>query len=309
MYEYAIIERFIIFTIISMLILGVFMFTKKYLCFVALFFLVSNGLMQSMDVTVRDGWRTVQLKPYNKFVNVLPNVKYSLKDNDYDEFSKPTLKKLIELAAESSDSRYLQKLMECEPYASVIKSKGLAIFRFPSNEQVKNIKLLLNAGADVNAIVREADEHCKNKTLLQGTMSCTRLCHMSPFLVAPPGDEVMKLLIKRGADIAIQDRGHPTLLHLVEYEIAKEAKEKNVKERIDLLTKVKDLLTNAVQIRANYLQKQAEKPERQFKIAAAFHEQEKLKNIKADQILTVRDKNFRLHRPILLARCDALLKV
>jgi hypothetical protein len=283
------------------------MVIKKNLYIFASVLLLSNVAMQSMDVTVCDDGSTItRLKEYNAFVDALKNEKYEINAKS----GKRSLEKLVEFAARSSDTRYLKKLMEYEAYAQFIKSKGLKIYeKYVKNDHVKNIKLLLDAGADVNAVVRVKGNETINETLLGFAVLHTGLSarpnspNTTGFkIVKHKGDKVIELLIKRGANVEIKfSETHPTLLHYVKDEIASDFSGRKDQA---LLTKMKELLVNAPQIRADYLKKKAEKAERKAKTEAFI---QKLENIKTDQVLNISGKDFKLHTPILLARCTALL--
>jgi hypothetical protein len=136
-------------------------------------------------------------------------------------------------------------------------------------------------------------------------------CGGGGMLTIKESDKIVELLIKRGANVGIKFFEHPTLLqgvkNRIDLESQMDAENEEDKKKMSEMIKVRDLLTNASEIRAAYLKNQSEKEERKVKITAAFREQEKLKNIKADQIVTVRDKIFTFHTPILITRCKALL--
>ena len=273
------------------------MFIKKHLSMLTLFLLLSNVLMQGMNIDVQNTAHgtstTTKLKKYDEFINSLNDEKYQ---------SGGLLEQLIEMSATDSDPRYFEELMKHNVYAEAIKLKGLAIYKhYVENEHTKSVKLLLDIGADVDKVVREGDDD--NATLLE--LAVSGCCFGGGMFIIKESDQIVKLLIKRGANPAIKFFEHPTLLQGIENQIASDSKmakeDKEYEKKMAEMIKVRDLLANAEQIRADYLKKP--------QIKASNREQEKLQNIKADYVLKVNKSNFNLHKAIVSMRCPALLSL
>jgi len=274
------------------------MFIQKHLPMLGLILLLSNVLMQGMDITVENtahGTSTsTKLKKYDEFVNSLNDKKYQ---------SGQLLEELIEMSASDDDHRYFKKLIEHnEIYAKAIKSKGLAIYKhYVINKHAKNVKLLLAMDTDVDKIVRKEDDD--NKTLL--SLAVGGCCFGGGMFTIKETDKIVKLLIKRGANVAIKFLGHPTLLEGLKSQIencSKASESAERKKKIIEMKKVENVLINASQIHADYLKKKAIKAE-------INREQENLKRINGDQVAIIKGRNFDLHMPIVSARCPALLNL
>lgn len=254
--------------------------------------------MQGMDITVThfgtdSKSMTWKLKEYNEFVNSLNDEKYH---------SGELLENLIETSARDSDPRYFEELMKHDVYAKAINLKGLGIYKhYVENKHTENVKLLLNAGADINKMVSEGDESDDNQTLLWRAVS--DCCTGGGSFTIKESDKIVKLLIKRGAKTAIKFFGHPTLLQGIENEIVSDSKrgkeDKEYEKKMAEMIKVRDLLDNAEEIRAYYLKKP--------QIKASYREQEKLQNIKADYVLEIKGQKFNLDMSMVALRCTALL--
>jgi hypothetical protein len=264
------------------------MVTKKCLFFVALILLLSNGSVQSMDIKIikkQYGYSyDRKLKEYDAFVDTLKHEKYELSD----DLGVKSLNGLIELAVAHSDIRYLEKLMEYKEYADYIRSTGLSIYKaWVNNRHVKRIKFLLDAGADINKVIREKPY----ETLLWLAVHRELGIRMA---YSDRSDKVIELLIKRGANVAIKfDENHPTLL---------DAAEKWVHEKYTKRSELVNLLTNAPKIRANYLKKKTQsKLQKDLQILALKNQAQF-----GTTLITISQKNFNIHNSIVSVCCPQL---
>jgi len=265
------------------------MFIKNRLPMLTLFLLLSNVLMQGMNNSLHNA---IGRNDYDTFIDLLENKKIS--PNSLNERDKLP----IFDAAMKNDSRFLKKLIE---YGANVNVAGTALGRKPihfacyNNKTIKNIKLLVKAGADIEAKI-DGDSTPFFEALYQ-------------YIQREDCKEVMKVLIERGANIAFEFNDSPTVLAWAERSLDKESDQK----RIAKYTWLKDLAASAPQIRANYLKKKAVKQEEKRKMALRIEgnllAQQRLVKFNSGTIIKIKNEDINTHLPLLVVRCFSALSL
>lgn len=257
------------------------MFIKKHLSMLTLFLLLSNVSMQGMDRSLHNA---IKENNYDEFIDLLENKKIS--PNSLDEHGEPPILD----AVWKEDSRFLKKLIE---YGANVNVSGSSLGRKPihfascNNNAVNNIKLLLKAGADIEAKI---DGH-----------STPFFEALYQYIQREDCKEVMRVLIERGANIAFEFNGSSTVLAWAQRSL----NEKTDPKRIAKYTWLRDLLINAPQIRAGYLSRKTAKKVNLIQKNLRTFIENKAK-IASDTILIVSGRDFNMHIPITSARCSAV---
>lgn len=266
---------------------------KNYYAIVSLMMLLGSLLIQGAEAPIRDSriHMAINENNYEKFCKLLND---GVSPESFDELGHQPIYTIMF----NYDSRFLKELIKYKINVNTpIDYTGKTVLSLMcySDKRVKQLKLLMKAGANVEAgLTQESPpffEAFSQYIRYKDKTSCK---------------EVMSKLIEGGANVAIKYSSiHPTLLSYVEARLNREEDKKQIAK----YTWLKNLLINAQQIHIDYLKKQEEKRKSQLKIQSANGQLENLKNINLSEIVNIKDQGFNV--PVLIAaeRCRALLNL